>query len=213
MNNEVNINEEFGYNIYQTIVKYNLKQNLEIGSWDGEGSTNCFVQAMKLLTGDLFLGCIEVIPEKINFLANLYKDVPFVHPIENSSISYDELIYKSFDDVWNSQYNKIPKHVYNYDLVKSWYDRDVELLKTIEKGAITKLADKNWDSVLIDGGEFTGYSEYLLLKDKARVFYLDDVHSAFKCYEIYNELLNNNDWNILFDLPHVRNGAAAFIRK
>jgi len=211
MNKEIHLNEEFGYNIFQTIIKYELKQNLEIGSWDGEGSTNCFVQAMKQLSGDLFLGCIEIILDKFLSLQERYKNVEFVHPIHNSSISYDELLYKNFTEIWDSTYNKIPKNKYGFDLVKSWYDRDVELLKTIKQGAISQYSNKMWDSVLIDGGEFTGYSEYFLIKDKTKVIFLDDVHKAYKCNQIYEELKQNDNWIILFDIPHARNGAAAFI--
>jgi hypothetical protein len=65
MKSEINLNEEFGYEIYQTISKYDLRKNLEIGSWDGEGSTECFVKAMNLLSGDKFLGCVEINKAKI----------------------------------------------------------------------------------------------------------------------------------------------------
>jgi hypothetical protein len=209
---EIHLDEEFGRNIYQTVLKYELRQNLEIGSWDGTGSTKCFVDAMTQLGGDLFLGCIEILPDRIEVLKDLYKNLDFVHPINNSSIDYSELLHKNFDEIWNSVYNKIPKNLYGYDLVKSWFDRDVELLKTVKKGSISEL-NKRWDSVLIDGGEFTGYSEYLLLKENTRVFFLDDVHNAFKCYEIYCELKSNDDWELILDLPNVRNGAAAFLKK
>jgi hypothetical protein len=209
---EIHLNEEFGKSINQTILKYELRQNLEIGSWDGTGSTKCFVDAMKQLEGELFLACMEILPERIEILKTTYKDLNFVHPINNSSISYSELVYKNFDHLWNSIYNKIPKKLYDYQLVKFWYDRDVELLKSIKQGSISNL-NKRWDSVLIDGGEFFGYSEYLLLKDNTKVFFLDDVHNAFKCYQVFCELKSSDDWELLFDLPNARNGAAAFIKK
>ena len=208
---EIHLNEEFGRNIYQTILKYELRKNLEIGSWDGTGSTKCFVDAMLQLDGDLFLGCLEILPERINILKDLYKEIDFVHAVNNSSIDYTELFHKNFDEIWNSEYNKIAK-MYSYELVKSWYERDVELLKGVVQGSISNL-NKEWDSVLIDGGEFTGYSEYLLLKENTKVFFLDDVHNAFKCYQVYCELKSSDDWELLFDLPNIRNGAAGFIKK
>jgi hypothetical protein len=65
MNAEINLNEPFGYEIFQTIIKYNLAKNLEIGSWDGEGSTNCIVEAMKhIAMPDMSLTCIEIDSEK-----------------------------------------------------------------------------------------------------------------------------------------------------
>lgn len=206
MNNEINLNEEFGYQIYQTIIKYNLKNNLEIGSWDGEGSTKCFVEAMKHLSGDKSLYCIEIVEEKIKKLEQLYFNVNFVHPIFNSSVNYDEMLDRDFQEIWNSEYNKIPKLPNQEKLVKSWFDRDIETLKGIKNSAIKNLADKNWDSVLIDGGEFTGYSEFVLLKDKTKLFFLDDVHSAFKCNRVYEILKKDPSWEMLKENPKIRNG-------
>jgi hypothetical protein len=214
MKNEIHLNEEFGYDIYQTVVKYELKNNLEIGSWDGEGSTECFVSAMNILSGDKFLGCIESDKDKILSLDQRYKNVDFVHPIYASSITYEEMISKDFESVWNSSYNKIRKDLYPKELVKTWFDRDIDFLKKVKIGAISNISNiKYWDSVLIDGSEFTGYSEYQLLKDKTKVFFLDDVHYAFKCYQIYDELMNNNDWINLKENSNIRNGYAIFIKK
>jgi len=210
MKNEINLNEEFGYEIYQTILKYELKKNLEIGSWDGEGSTECFVKSMNLLSGDKFLACVEINKDKITALGNRYNNIDFVTPIYGSSIDYNSLIYKDFDTIWNSPYNKINKNLYPKDLVKTWFDNDIELLKKVKKSAISVYDTYLWDSVLIDGGEFTGYSEYKLLKDKTKVFFLDDVHNAFKCYEIYEELKNNSSWELLKENPNIRNGYAIF---
>ena len=213
MNNEIHLNEEFGYYIYQTIIQYDLRNNLEIGSWDGEGSTKCFVEAMKQLTGNKSLYCIEIVKDKIERLKQLYANTEFVFPIFNSSISYKNLLDNDFSLVWNSQYNKIPKHVYNEDMVKSWFDRDVETLKGIEHGFLETTDIQNWDSVLIDGGEFTGYSEFVLLKDKTKVFFLDDVHSAFKCNKAYETLKADTNWSLMKENSQIRNGYAIFIKK
>jgi hypothetical protein len=211
MNAEINLNEPFGYEIFQTVVKFDLRNNLEIGSWDGEGSSSCFVRAMDLLSGDKKLVCIEIVEEKLNVLANRFKDKSFVKPFLGSSISYDSLVPKNFDDVWDSPYNRIPKILYSKELVKSWYDRDVE---TIKRTPSFLEHDKNfYDSILIDGGEFTGYSEFLSIKDKCRILFLDDVHHAYKCNQIYNELKNDKTWTLYRDKPTVRNGFAIFIKK
>jgi hypothetical protein len=210
MKSEINLNEEFGYEIYQTVIKYNLICNLEIGSWDGEGSTHCFVEAMKLLCGHKKLICLEIDSQKFQVLKNRYKHIDFVYPIQNSSISYNEMVFKNFEEIWNSPMNKIDKNLSSKELVESWFNKDISLLKNIEKGSLIDLKNYYWDSVLIDGGEFTGYSEFLLLKDKTNVFFLDDVHKAFKCYQIYKELKENNNWTLLKENKNTRNGYAIF---
>jgi hypothetical protein len=211
MNAEIHLNEPFGYEIFQTVIKYNLLDNLEIGSWDGEGSTSCFVSAMDHLSGAKSLQCIEIIEEKYRVLVDRYKNKDFVKCFLGSSISLSSLIDNNFGTIWNSQFNKIPQNLYSRDLVKSWFDRDVV---TIGKSPsfIESYSDKVYDSVLIDGGEFTGYSEFVLLKDRTRVFFLDDVHHAFKCNQAYHILLQDSSWSLICDRPDVRNGFAIFIK-
>jgi len=210
MNAEINLNEPFGYEIFQTVIKFDLRNNLEIGSWDGEGSSSCFVRAMDLLSGDKKLTCIEIVEEKFNILSNRFKDKSFVKPFLGSSITYSSLVPNDFEEVWNSSFNHIPKTLYSKELVKSWYDRDVETIK--KTPSFLEYDDNIYDSVLIDGGEFTGYSEYLLIKDKCRLLFLDDVHHAYKCNQIYNELKNDKLWSLYKERPDVRNGFAIFIK-
>jgi hypothetical protein len=120
-------------------------------------------------------------------------------------------LYKDFEDVWNSPYNKIPKHVHPKELVKSWYDRDVECIKEADSMNLGALS--SYDSVFLDGSEFTGYSEFVLIRDKARVIFIDDVHQAFKCFQIYDELIKSDQWVCLTDAPNWRNGFAVFEKK
>lgn len=67
--------------------------------------------------------------------------------------------------------------------------------------------------IFIDGSEFTGYSEFMLVRDKARVILIDDVHHAFKCFQIYDELIKSSQWICLTDAPGWRNGFAVFEKK
>jgi hypothetical protein len=211
MHAEITLQDVVGNSIYNTVVNKQLRKNLELGSWSGEGSTNCFVQAMQVLGGDLHIDCVEIIPEKFLHLQKMYEHLDFVHCHNKSSISYDELLYKDFEDVWNSPYNKIPKHVHPKELVKSWYDRDVECIKEADSMNLGALS--SYDSVFLDGSEFTGYSEFVLIRDKARVIFIDDVHQAFKCFQIYDELIKSDQWVCLTDAPNWRNGFAVFEKK
>ena len=211
MHAEIFLQDALGAIIYGTVLNKKLRRNLEIGSWSGEGSTRCFVEAMKQLDGDKHLDCVEIIPDKYEQLKQLYADVDFVHAHKKSSISYEEMLYKDFEDVWNSPFNNIPKHVHSKELVKSWYDRDMLDIQAAESMILS--SREPYDSVFIDGGEFTGYSEFALIKDKTRVLFLDDVHHAFKCYRIYAELIKDPEWICLVDAPDLRNGFAVFERK
>lgn len=204
---EITLNDEFGQNIAKFCEELNLQNCLEIGSWDGQGSTQCFIEGMKH-NDPIQLMCIEVNPQRYQDLVNATKQYDWVYPINGTSISYDDLLCKDFDrDVWNSPYNKIKA---DKEVVRSWYNADLNSMHSK-----TGIIRKNWifDGVLIDGSEFTGYSEYTLLKDSVNVFFLDDYYNAFKTRQVAWELNNNPDWEVVAGNRYLRNGYAIFKRK
>jgi hypothetical protein len=67
--------------------------------------------------------------------------------------------------------------------------------------------------VLIDGGEFFGYNEFVLLKDRTNVFFLDDYYYGYKTNQTARELLQDEDWEVIAGNKNLRNGYAIFKRK
>jgi len=215
---EITLQDEFGQQIYKTVRENGYKVNLEIGSWDGTGSTNCFYEAMKDMDRK-FLFCIEFNSERCEeFFKQPHLIQDWIALYCGSSISKEEFLPKSFDEIWESPYNKHKDiGVYSKELVQTWYEDDLKNLnaRPLLKGVISTIINNDqsyFDAVLIDGGEFAGYSEYQLLKDKVKCFMLDDVHKAYKCNQIYEELKSNPDWILVSENPEVRNGYAIFKR-
>ena len=207
MNTEIHMNEKFGKEMYNTILQYNLNNILEIGSWDGEGSTTCIVNAMMQLSGDKKLHCVEIDKNKFDILTQRFSQIDFVKCFNSSSISYNDLLYKDFEDVWNSPFNgNILGHK---ETLKSWFDQGIDQLKNCTNSFLNDTTE-TYDGILIDGSEFTGYSEYTLIKNKTKILFLDDVHNAFKCYQIYKELKDDSGWKLLSECPNTRNGFAIF---
>lgn len=213
---EVTLADEFGKGISQVIQDYNCRHNLEIGSWDGQGSTTCILDGMLKINAtkdDASLDCIEINRERFIDLSVLISKFPFVTAYNMSSINKESFLPKSFDEVWLSEFNNLERGVGNYqrELVIQWYEQDTEKLNSI--GFLNSThRRKMYDAVLIDGSEFMGYSEFTLLKDSARCFMLDDVFSAYKCSQAYNELLNSKDWKLYKEGRSVRNGFAIFTK-
>ena len=206
---EITLNDEFGRAIRDTVVEYQYCTNLEIGSWDGSGSTQCFIAGMNQIDKPKLLQCVEINNDRFTVMANTVKE-PYIHQFNMSSVDKNTFLPKSFDDVWLSPYNKISLN-YSRELVKSWFDHDIQHLPDV--GFLTKYILLKYDAVLIDGSEFTGYSEYTLLKDNTTCFMLDDVFTAYKCNQIYHELCNNNAWTLIKSNQTLRNGYAIFIKK
>jgi hypothetical protein len=67
------------------------------------------------------------------------------------------------------------------------------------------------DLLLLDGGEFSTYSEWLILKDRTKIVCLDDT-GELKTKQIYDELLHDDHYILLEDTQD-GNGFCVFIKK
>lgn len=207
---EVTKDDLFGQCIIKVLKTFRINSMLEIGSWDGLGSTSCIIEGFKNVK-EKSLDCLEINKERFSDLVINTKEHSWISCYNESSISYKSLIYKDFEEVWNSPYNHLPKEYNPKEIVQSWFDRDSDELKKIEVGFLEK-NDKFYDAVLIDGGEFVGYSEYSLLKNRTNFFLLDDAFHGFKTRQIAEELLESSEWECLGH-GNVRNGFIIFKRK
>jgi hypothetical protein len=61
-----------------------------------------------------------------------------------------------------------------------------------------------FDILLLDGGEFTTYFEFQLLKNRCKILMLDDINVA-KCTLIVKEIEQDPSWKII-KKENVRNG-------
>jgi hypothetical protein len=205
---EITKNDTFGRAIIDTVKKYNLCCNLEIGSWDGTGSTSCFIEGMKDLNSPKLV-CIEIQKDRYKELIANTSLYPWVTCINESTISQKNFIYKNFDEIWNGPFNKI-----NCDrqTVEMWYNEDINNISKVDVGYLEK-DNTFYDGILIDGGEFFGYSEYLLVKNRCNVLFLDDYYSAFKTRQIAEELIKDTAWEAIAGNKHLRQGFAIFKRR
>jgi hypothetical protein len=206
---EINTNDEFGQIIIDIVKKYNLQTILEIGSWDGTGSTKCFIKGLKTLkTPKLY--CIELRKDRFETLKENTKEYPWIECLNVSTISKKTFLHKNFEEIWNSPFNKIKNS--NKETVKSWFNGDMQYIETYSVGYLDN-DTKFYDGVLIDGGEFSGYSEYKLIKDRTNVLFLDDYYNAFKTNQAARELINDSEWEVIAGNRYFRNGYAVFKRK
>ena len=205
---EINESDRFGSAIISTVEKYNLQKILEIGSWDGTGSTQCFIKGMVRLKKPS-LTCIEVKSDRYKQLVENTKKYPWIKCVNQTTISLKALIDNDFEVLWNGPYNHIKsdKHTVN-----NWYNQDINEISKYDSGFLE--TDKTYyDGIMIDGSEFFGYSEYLLVKNRCKVLFLDDYYSAFKTRRIAEELYKDNNWICIDGDKYTRNGFAIFVKK
>jgi hypothetical protein len=67
---------------------------------------------------------------------------------------------------------------------------------------------ENFDLVLIDGSEFTGFAEFNKIYG-AKYILLDDIN-GFKNYKTHQYLKNDKNYNLIIENYYVRNGFSAF---
>lgn len=206
---EVNKFDEFGQTIVRLVHEHTLNRVLEIGSWDGTGSTQCFIESMRYLPSPE-LYCVELRKDRFEDLLNNTKTYSWVKCFNTSTVSAKTFTFTSFDDIWNSPYNKIDSS--DRALIKSWYDDDLTLIRECTEGYLDT-DTKFYDAVLIDGGEFSGYSEFKLVKDRTNFLFLDDYYRAFKTRQAAIELLEDPEWEVIAGNKNYRNGYAVFKRK
>lgn len=206
---EITLSDEFGQAIARTILTYGYSSAIEIGSWDGSGSTAILANCLSRTSGVPRLVCIESERDRFDQLAARYADLPWVTCHHGSSVSLASLTPQTFDDVWLSEHNRLR---YPREQVEGWWNQSQAYLATIAAGYLEDNPDDRYDVALIDGGEFLGWDEYLLLRERVKCLMLDDVYNAYKCARAHASLRGRPEWTCVWSSAYVRNGAAIWVR-
>lgn len=170
---------------------------LEIGTWNGLGSTKYFIDELSKRNDDYIFYSLECNSDKAKEAQELYKNTD-----ANKIKILNEVI-------WNKEpsdfYEIFPECLSN-DLYKKWNDIDIINMKKcnifLERNDLPII----FDVLLLDGGEFTTYYEFQLLKNRCKYLLLDDINVA-KCAKILEEIKNEPEkWKIIIENKNIRNG-------
>jgi predicted O-methyltransferase YrrM len=194
---QINLTNEFGKKLSHIAKNTDYNTFLEIGTWNGLGSTVCIYEGLKNRSDNWTFFSLETNIDKLSFAKNFHKNNKII--FSNNTIlskipSYDEII-----------------SILDKNIVKEWYDNDYHNIKNAEYFFNNYNVDQ-FDVVLLDGGEYYTYFEYLAIKDNTKILCLDDINTI-KCSKIYNELINDDNWYILDENKQERNGWAIFNKK
>ncbi len=206
---ELILNSRFGRAIFRTVRVCRLSRVLEIGSRDGDGSTQVLIAAMQPLP-DKRLVCLEIEePHAANLRCNTAA-YPWVDARCESSISWSSFTPRDFArDVW-AHYASADEE--KERRIHGYWQRDIEYLKSVDQGFLEGSIE-NFDAALLDGGVFTGDDEFRLLRDRADCFMLDDVFRGFKNRRVHDQLLADPAWVCIFEDRMERLGTSIFVRR
>lgn len=206
---EITKHDPFGAAIAEAVRACNISSVLEIGSFDGLGSTQVFIEALRGEDRPRLV-CLESNPERWTALRDNTAAYGWIEPVCQSSISLASLTPQDFDrDVWGSPFNGLR---YPRADVRVWWEQTLLDFAGVRSGYL-ETTRETFDAVLIDGNEFTGYDEFRLVKDRVRCIMLDDAYSAYKCHRANRELAGDPAWFPLWCDSTVRNGAAIWVRR
>ena len=165
--------------IQKTIKDNNFKKIVEIGTWKGLGSTKCILEIM----GD---------------------DCEFIS-IESNHIFYKiaEQNLKDYSDKFKLLLGTIVSESEVFEFVNSielntqqkiWLEEDINNINKCEN--LLDSIPNQIDFLLLDGGEFSTYTEWKKLKERTKVVALDDILEV-KTSLIYHELSNDKNYELL----------------
>lgn len=172
------------------------KTILDIETWSGSGTTLCIANGVKSRR-DLGVDSVEVIGLELNrelafMAAKRLKDFPFVSVVYGTLVSAHELDQDSL-----SAEERV------------WLANDLEMMS--EAPVVIEDIPLSLDLVILDGGEFSTYSEFVLLKNRlVKWLVLDDVRVR-KNKRVFEELQCDPKF-VLVDEDNERNGVAIFMR-
>ena len=172
-----------------------FKTFLEIGTWNGLGSTKAFIEGFKKRQDadkDFIFYSLECNTDKWSDAVKLYNDSR-VHIL-------NEVIWNEEPDNF---YEIFPQCLTD-STFKHWNEVDIINMKKCDLFLQRNNLPDVFDVILLDGGEFTTYYEFQLLKNRCSLLMLDDIN-VDKCKRIVEELQNSPQWKIIKQEP-LRNG-------
>jgi len=170
---------------------------VEIGTWNGRGSTRVITKSVQ--------GSFKKFPDrKVRVIG--YEINPAMHAKArraNSKFEFIEIILGSLIEVQQLD----SEHLSPQE--KIWFEQDSKFIKASQN--VFSTIPESIDLLLLDGGEFSTYSEYQVLEARIdKWLLLDDTHTR-KCKKIVSDLEGSEKFIAIFKSDE-RNGVAGYLR-
>jgi hypothetical protein len=186
-------NDKFSNEITKYASNSNYKTFLEIGTWNGLGSTRAFSTGFINRNDDYIFYSLECNKEKHADASKLYTNNDKIHILN--------------EVIWNeepSDFYKIFPQCLTNRIYKHWNEVDIINKKKCNLFLNRPNLPAIFDIILLDGGEFTTYYEFQILKNKCKILMLDDIN-VDKCKLIVKEIESDPNWQII-QREKTRNG-------
>jgi hypothetical protein len=194
---QIRLAQPFGQWIATYAADTRFSRYLEVGTWNGRGSTCCFYDGFTHRTDSPTLQSYEINAERAAEAAGLWAGVPQIHVLRARVLPdtqcplYQEVLarFPHLNGAWHAE-----------DVTNFW--------------SCPYSPPQDPDVVLLDGAEYLTQFEFeRVFKEcpSVRVYLLDDTQSA-KTPQINSYLLGHPDWTRVAHSDTERNGWAVFER-
>ena len=184
---------------------------VEIGTWNGRGSTQCIMEPLLQRIDDCVLYSLEVNREFHNFAKETWN-----RKLRRYGTSASAKLKLIWGHVIEDEDDNVPtlaevmKSEHSHDKWPQYYREFFDARDAGCPNVISEIPDKI-DVLLLDGGEFTSYADYQTLKDRSKIIFCDD-SARYKCEKVRAELLEDENFRTLYDEPDTRHGFCVFER-
>jgi hypothetical protein len=183
MAGQINLGTQFGNEIYNICMRDDVNVCVDVGAWNGLGSTKCIVQALEnKKKGHVF--SFEIDNGMYAMASQIWSGNPYI-TLSKSRLATSMM---TIDEVKNHP---------NYSNISSqnWMDWYAGELANFDSSDVGDLPDAI-DFVIIDGGEFSGSGDWNAVKDKnPKYVALDDIFTV-KTSHIIDDLISSGVWDI-----------------
>ena len=191
---QIKYNSSMGQVISQYANDTRFTNFLEIGTWNGGGSTYCFAKGFEARVERFRFVSLETNELLYRKAKEKYENISYVKIFNARILKDDEL-----------PPNRVFFNIFP-NLNNEWLKDDmINFFDT----AYFNVEQFNPEVVLLDGSEYLKYLEFKKLEYTTKVFILDDINTE-KCKKIVEELENNSNWKMKFMERNERNGWAVF---
>lgn len=210
MPGQINLNTNFGKQISNICSNNKYNVFVEIGTWNGEGSTVCFINGIlnQLRSGEKKSDYIKFYSVEAN--KDMHERAKYFHSSIRSP-SFVNLLYGKVNNSHIMSREEVINH-HLFHTIKPHYDLhyEDEEHSFYNSPYIGDQIPSEVDVVLLDGGEFSTEGDWQFFQDKnVKVYMLDDVN-IIKCSKIRETLLNNKDYKLIAEDLNDRNGWSIF---
>jgi hypothetical protein len=191
MQGQLNLHTQAG-NTIMAVSSYNdVNTIVEIGTWNGYGTTNC------VLTGIKFRPEVKFYSLECD-ISQYNTAISHIEQSENIKLILGKIVNDNELDIEALSNDE-----------KGWLKNDLEQLANVPN-VLEQLPD-TIDFLILDGGEFSTMAELAKLKDRSKYIFLDDT-TCRKNKQNRDNLNKDINFEILVDEQNDRNGWSLFKR-